>query len=147
MRNWDSLLSENQPGDEPSPGGTLGPDGKRLPEDKMSRLSLAYRDIKTKAQSAPCSWKKDWEDVQAVCKQIGIPDDKVKLVDLTKEYWERVFEPALDIWESGGTPNPDVTCNREIKFGALMSHIPAGRRSFLATGAYPQHQANAADEV
>jgi tRNA U34 2-thiouridine synthase MnmA/TrmU len=33
-------------------------------------------------------------------------------VDFTKEYWTRVFEPAVGIWEGGGTPNPDVDCNR-----------------------------------
>lgn len=59
-----------------------------------------------------CQWEKDFRDVQAVAKHCGIPDDKVQLVDLSKEYWNRVFEPSVRIWEEGGTPNPDVMCNR-----------------------------------
>lgn len=68
-----------------------------------------------------CSWQKDWEDVQSVCRHLGnIP---VTMVDLSKEYWTQVFEPALDDWKEGTTPNPDVNCNREIKFGALMDRV------------------------
>lgn len=108
MRNWDPLLSEN---------------ADELP------LSLSYG---TPATHSPCSWERDWEDVKRVCKHVGIPQSDIRLVDLSKEYWTRVFEPAIAVWEAGQTPNPDVACNREIKFGALMQHIPPGH--FLATG-------------
>ncbi len=68
-----------------------------------------------------CTWQRDWEDVQSVCRHLGnIP---VSMVDLSKEYWTQVFEPALDEWREGTTPNPDVSCNREIKFGALMDRV------------------------
>lgn len=85
-----------------------------------------------------CTWQRDWDDVQAVCRHLGnIP---VRMIDLSKEYWTQVFEPALDDWRQGTTPNPDVSCNREIKFGALMDRlIPASRggsKSWLATGHY-----------
>jgi tRNA U34 2-thiouridine synthase MnmA/TrmU len=52
-----------------------------------------------------CEWEKDWEDVQRVCKQLDVP---CKMVDLSKQYWLRVFEPALRQWEAGQTPNPDI---------------------------------------
>ncbi|KAF9077707.1 tRNA-specific 2-thiouridylase [Rhodocollybia butyracea] len=78
-----------------------------------------------------CEWEKDWEDVQRVCKSLGIP---CSMIDLSKEYWNRIFQPALDVWESGSTPNPDVWCNREIKFGALLEHLPG--TSWFATGHY-----------
>lgn len=120
MRNWDSTLSENN--------------------DDAQPTSYAYSSYpsssKTQPQS-PCGWQRDWEMVQKVCAHVGIPEHRIRLVDLSKEYWTRVFEPALSVWENGGTPNPDVACNREIKFGALMRHIPKAARSFLATGEYP----------
>ena len=117
MRNWDSLLSESSDTD---------------PSHTLSYSSQA-RSAKTPNMS-PCGWEKDWESVQSVCSYVGIPEDKVKLVDLSREYWTRVFEPAINVWENGGTPNPDVACNREIKFGALLDYIPKTSRSFLATG-------------
>ncbi|KAJ3552140.1 hypothetical protein NM688_g4307 [Phlebia brevispora] len=79
-----------------------------------------------------CEWKKDYADVLRVCKLLDIP---CKLVDLSREYWIRVFEPSLAAWESGVTPNPDVWCNREVKFGALMQHITSST-SWIATGHY-----------
>ena len=56
-----------------------------------------------------CEWERDWQDVERVCRLLGIP---CRLVDLSKEYWNRVFEPSLDGWGNGITPNPDVWCNR-----------------------------------
>lgn len=115
MRNWDAALSENINDTQPT--------------------SYAYSsDPSSSTSISPCGWQKDWEMVQKVCAHVGIPENRVKLVDLSKEYWTRVFEPALNVWENGGTPNPDVACNREIKFGALMRHMPRLARSFLATG-------------
>nr|GAT45291.1 5-methylaminomethyl-2-thiouridylate-methyltransferase [Mycena chlorophos] len=84
-----------------------------------------------------CEWEKDWDDVQRVCKAYDIP---CEMVDLSRDYWNRVFEPSLREWEDGVTPNPDVWCNREIKFGALLKHLPApesgGKPPWLATGHY-----------
>ncbi|KAJ7067154.1 5-methylaminomethyl-2-thiouridylate-methyltransferase [Mycena amicta] len=83
-----------------------------------------------------CEWEKDWDDVQKVCRAYGIP---CRMIDLSKEYWNRVFEPSLRHWEDGITPNPDVWCNREIKFGALLQHLPHHGESkppWLATGHY-----------
>ncbi|KAF9014244.1 5-methylaminomethyl-2-thiouridylate-methyltransferase [Cyathus striatus] len=87
-----------------------------------------------------CEWEKDWEDVQRVCKHIGMP---CEMIDLSREYWTNVFEPALHIWEGGGSPNPDVFCNRclkfcrEIKFGALLNRLSKHHPdSWIATGHY-----------
>ncbi|KAF9268342.1 5-methylaminomethyl-2-thiouridylate-methyltransferase [Marasmius fiardii PR-910] len=87
-----------------------------------------------------CQWERDWEDVERVCRSLGIP---CKMIDLSKEYWLRIFEPSLQLWESGQTPNPDVWCNRqatEIKFGALLERLTidtnSNAKSWFATGHY-----------
>ncbi|KAI9510271.1 5-methylaminomethyl-2-thiouridylate-methyltransferase [Russula earlei] len=81
---------------------------------------------------AGCEWEKDWEDVQRVCGKLDIP---CRMIDLSREYWLRVFEPAIRTWQKGNTPNPDVWCNGEIKFGALIDSLPKDF-DFLATGHY-----------
>ncbi|KAF9532782.1 tRNA-specific 2-thiouridylase [Crepidotus variabilis] len=102
-------------------------------------LSAVYmRNWDTRDESGTdkgCEWEEDWEDVQLVCKKLGIP---CEMADLSKEYWNRVFEPALRMWEHGVTPNPDVWCNREIKFGALFEHLASKslERAWFATGHY-----------
>ncbi|KAF8163707.1 tRNA-specific 2-thiouridylase [Crassisporium funariophilum] len=84
-----------------------------------------------------CEWEKDWEDVQLVCKKLDLP---CELIDLSREYWNRVFEPSLRQWELGVSPNPDVWCNKEIKFGALLERLPlqskAYENAYFATGHY-----------
>ncbi|KAF7799614.1 hypothetical protein EIP86_010852 [Pleurotus ostreatoroseus] len=99
-------------------------------------LSAVYmRNWDTRDESGTdqgCEWKKDYADVLRVCKMLDIP---CKLVDLSREYWLRVFEPSLAAWEAGVTPNPDVWCNKEVKFGALMKHITS-EASWVATGHY-----------
>lgn len=86
-----------------------------------------------------CEWEKDWEDVQRVCKKLDLP---CQMIDLSQEYWNRVFEPSLKQWESGVTPNTDVWCNREIKFGALLERLPApttsNKKPWIATGNHGQ---------
>ncbi|KAH8106930.1 5-methylaminomethyl-2-thiouridylate-methyltransferase [Cristinia sonorae] len=79
-----------------------------------------------------CEWEKDWEDVQKVCQIMDIP---CIMIDLSREYWTRVFEPSLHAWERGHTPNPDIWCNKEVKFGALMSHL-SSPNTWIATGHY-----------
>ncbi|EJD53228.1 5-methylaminomethyl-2-thiouridylate-methyltransferase [Auricularia subglabra TFB-10046 SS5] len=81
-----------------------------------------------------CEWEKDWRDVQQVCKILDMP---CTMVDLSRQYWLRVFEPALRMWERGMTPNPDVDCNREIKFDALVERIGQSAK-WIATGHYAQ---------
>ncbi|KLO19237.1 tRNA 5-methylaminomethyl-2-thiouridylate-methyltransferase [Schizopora paradoxa] len=81
-----------------------------------------------------CEWEKDWEDVQRVCKMIDLP---CEMIDLSRDYWNRVFQPNLRVWENGSTPNPDVWCNREVKFGALLDRLMKRTETgWLATGHY-----------
>jgi tRNA U34 2-thiouridine synthase MnmA/TrmU len=92
MRNWDSLLSEQAIND--------------------NTLDLSYAPSSSSKNGHQCEWERDWADVQATTKHLRIPEERVRMVDFTKEYWTRVFEPAVGVWEGGGTPNPDVDCNR-----------------------------------
>ena len=64
-----------------------------------------------------CTATEDYKDVAAVADQIGIP---YYSVNFEKEYWDRVFEYFLAEYRAGRTPNPDVMCNKEIKFKAFL---------------------------
>ncbi|GAA6012384.1 hypothetical protein JCM11491_004315 [Sporobolomyces phaffii] len=86
--------------------------------------------------SGGCEWERDFADVQRVCRDHlgGITPE---LIDLSREYWQHVFEPALESWELGRTPNPDVTCNQKIKFRALPDRLLArDPTAWIATGHY-----------
>ncbi|KAF8503655.1 5-methylaminomethyl-2-thiouridylate-methyltransferase [Russula emetica] len=108
---------------------------KLLAEKDYDLSAVFMRNWDTRDESSTdvgCEWEKDWEDVQRVCRKLDIP---YRMVDLSRDYWLRVFEPAIRTWEKGNTPNPDVYCNGEIKFGALLDNLPE-RTDFLATGHY-----------
>lgn len=62
-------------------------------------------------ESGGCEWEREWEDVQKICRE-SLGGVTPQLVDLSKQYWTDVFEPALEQWADGSTPNPDVVCNR-----------------------------------
>lgn len=79
-----------------------------------------------------CTAAEDWADVRAVCGKIGIPHYSI---NFSKEYGERVFAHFLDEYAKGRTPNPDVLCNREIKFGVFRDYaLKLG--DCVATGHY-----------
>ena len=80
-----------------------------------------------------CTAEEDYEDVKRVCTKIGIPYFSV---NYAKEYYERVFEYFLDEYKSGRTPNPDVLCNREIKFGPFLNKARQLGADMIATGHY-----------
>lgn len=80
-----------------------------------------------------CTATEDFNDVVAVCNQIGIP---YYSVNFEKEYWNKVFTYFLDEYKAGRTPNPDVMCNKEIKFKAFLDHALALGADYLATGHY-----------
>ncbi|OMH80529.1 tRNA-specific 2-thiouridylase MnmA [Zancudomyces culisetae] len=67
-----------------------------------------------------CTSDKDWSDVQKVCEQLEISCTRI---DLVKEYWNRIFENVIEQYETGFTPNPDIMCNSEIKFGVLLEKL------------------------
>lgn len=80
-----------------------------------------------------CTAEEDYEDVRRVCNQIGIP---YYTVNFEKEYMDKVFTYFLDEYKKGRTPNPDVMCNREIKFGEFLEKAMQLEADFLATGHY-----------
>ncbi len=82
-----------------------------------------------------CTAAEDYEDVRRVCNQIAIP---YYTVNFEKEYWDRVFSYFLDEYKKGRTPNPDVMCNKEIKFKAFLEHALNLGADYLATGHYAQ---------
>ncbi|MFT8870950.1 MAG: tRNA 2-thiouridine(34) synthase MnmA [Sporolactobacillus sp.] len=86
-----------------------------------------------------CTATEDYEDVARVCGQIGIP---YYAVNFEKQYRERVFQYFLDEYRAGRTPNPDVMCNKEIKFKAFLDYALTLGADFVATGHYArvEHQ-------
>ena len=80
-----------------------------------------------------CAAAEDLADAQAVCDAIGIP---LATVNLSFEYWERVFARFLSEYQAGRTPNPDVLCNQEVKFRAFVEHAHRFGASRIATGHY-----------
>ncbi|AIF43340.1 tRNA 2-thiouridine(34) synthase MnmA [Virgibacillus sp. SK37] len=86
-----------------------------------------------------CTATEDYEDVVRVCNQIGIP---YYAVNFEKQYWDKVFTYFLDEYRAGRTPNPDVMCNKEIKFKAFLDHAMSLGADYLATGHYAQVREN-----
>ncbi|MBE7075019.1 MAG: tRNA 2-thiouridine(34) synthase MnmA [Clostridiales bacterium] len=84
-------------------------------------------------QSEICTSEQDYEDVKRVCSKIGIPYFSV---NYAKEYYDRVFKYFLEEYEKGRTPNPDVLCNREIKFGPFLEFAKSLGADYIATGHY-----------
>jgi tRNA-specific 2-thiouridylase len=82
-----------------------------------------------------CHASKDLDDVAKVCDQIDIPHYTVRFVE---EYQERVFATFLADLKAGLTPNPDILCNKEIKFDLLLEKAKEMGADFLATGHYCQ---------
>ncbi len=80
-----------------------------------------------------CTAAADLQDARRVCEQIDIP---LHHVNFAKQYRDRVFKYFLDEYRAGRTPNPDVLCNREIKFGAFRDYAKRLGGEFLATGHY-----------
>ncbi|QMU60913.1 MAG: tRNA 2-thiouridine(34) synthase MnmA [Gammaproteobacteria bacterium] len=80
-----------------------------------------------------CSASVDLADAQNICDQIGIP---LHTVNFSSEYWDRVFEYFLTEYKAGRTPNPDIICNKEIKFRAFLDHALNLDADYIATGHY-----------
>lgn len=80
-----------------------------------------------------CTATQDYEDVKRVCEKIGIP---YYTVNFAKEYMDNVFQDFLSEYQKGRTPNPDVLCNREIKFGSFLDYVNKLGADYIATGHY-----------
>ncbi len=80
-----------------------------------------------------CSATQDLSDARAVCDQLQI---SLEHVNFAREYWDQVFQHCLDEFVKGRTPNPDVLCNREIKFKVFFDYAMQMGADYLATGHY-----------
>lgn len=80
-----------------------------------------------------CTAEQDFEDVKRVSDKLGLP---YYSVNFASQYMERVFSYFLDEYKKGRTPNPDVLCNREIKFGPFLQYAKALGADYVATGHY-----------
>ncbi|MDC0598547.1 tRNA 2-thiouridine(34) synthase MnmA [Gammaproteobacteria bacterium] len=84
-----------------------------------------------------CSAKEDLADAEAVCTKLDI---KLHSANFAAEYWDNVFEHFLKEYKAGRTPNPDILCNREIKFKAFLEYAKALGADLIATGHYVRKQ-------
>ncbi|XKH60994.1 tRNA 2-thiouridine(34) synthase MnmA [Halomonas sediminis] len=80
-----------------------------------------------------CTAKDDLADAQAVCDKLGIP---LHTANFAAEYWDNVFEHFLAEYKAGRTPNPDILCNREIKFKVFIEYAEMLGAEKIATGHY-----------
>ena len=80
-----------------------------------------------------CPWEQDIEDARAVCRVLGI---ELRVIDLVEQYRARIVNYLLEGYRQGSTPNPDVLCNREMKFGVLLDYALEQGFSAIATGHY-----------
>lgn len=87
----------------------------------------------TEDEQGYCSAADDFQDARAVCEELDIP---LHRVDFSAEYRERVFKHFLDDYRAGKTPNPDLLCNREVKFQPFREHALRLGADFVATGHY-----------
>ncbi|MCV3741668.1 tRNA 2-thiouridine(34) synthase MnmA [Lentilactobacillus hilgardii] len=86
-------------------------------------------------ENGVCTATEDYKDVAKVANKIGIP---YYSVNFEKEYWDRVFTYFLDEYKKGRTPDPDVICNKEIKFKAFLDYALELGADYIATGHYAQ---------
>ena len=86
-----------------------------------------------------CTAKEDLKDAQAVCDKLGI---KLHTANFAAEYWDNVFEHFLAEYKAGRTPNPDILCNKEIKFKAFLEYAQALGADYIATGHYTRRSAD-----
>lgn len=84
------------------------------------------------AHLGSCPWEEDLSYVRAVCEQLEVP---LRIINLQQEYWDRVVSYAVREIKAGRTPNPDIMCNKQIKFGAFFDYVLASH-NYIASGHY-----------
>ncbi|MDR1905653.1 MAG: tRNA 2-thiouridine(34) synthase MnmA [Clostridiales bacterium] len=104
-----------------------------LKEQGYEVVGLFMRNWREKDENGRCTAEEDFFDVKRVSAALGIP---YYGVDFSREYSERVFLQFVEEYKKGRTPNPDVLCNREIKFGSFKEYAAAMGADFTATGHY-----------
>ncbi len=96
-------------------------------------IGLFMNNWKEEDEGGVCTSASDWQDVIGVCGKIGIP---YYSVDFSEQYMKNVFEVFLEEYRKGRTPNPDVLCNREIKFKPFTHYAEMLGADYVATGHY-----------
>ncbi len=84
-----------------------------------------------------CAAEQDFADAKDICRQLDIP---IQGVNFSDQYWDRVFAYFLQEYAAGRTPNPDVLCNKEIKFRAFLDYALSLGVEHIATGHYAQNE-------
>lgn len=106
-----------------------------LKQQGFNVIGLFMKNWEEDAADGSCQAEKDFEDVARVAEHIGIP---YYSVSFSEEYWDSVFADALQVLRAGQTPNPDILCNRYIKFNVFAKKAKDLGADYLATGHYCQ---------
>ena len=106
-----------------------------LKEQGYDVIGVFMKNWEEDGEDGVCTAESDWRVVREVCDMIGIP---YYAVNFAQEYWDRVFSYFLAEYRAGRTPNPDVLCNREIKFRAFLDFAMKLGASRMATGHFVQ---------
>lgn len=104
-----------------------------LKEQGFDVVGLYMSNWKETDDNGCCTGEEDWSDVRRVCDKIAIP---YYSVDFSKQYMDNVFKLFVEEYKKGRTPNPDVLCNREVKFGPFADFARDMGADCIATGHY-----------
>lgn len=104
-----------------------------LKEQGYNVIGVFMKNWEETTEDGFCTAEEDYFDVKQVCNKIGIP---YYSVNYSKEYYDNVFQDFLEEYRKGRTPNPDVLCNREIKFGPFLEFAEKIGADYIATGHY-----------
>jgi tRNA-specific 2-thiouridylase len=104
-----------------------------LKEQGYRVIGVFMKNLDEPDENGVCTATVDYEEAVRVCNQLDIPYYSVNFV---KEYWDRVFTYFLEEYKRGRTPNPDVLCNKEIKFRMFLDYAMQIGADYLATGHY-----------
>ena len=104
-----------------------------LKEQGYEVIGVFMKNWDEEDENGVCMADEDYKDVVAVAEQLNIPYYSINFV---KEYWERVFQYFLSEYRLARTPNPDVMCNKEIKFKAFLEYAEKLGADYIATGHY-----------
>ncbi len=111
-----------------------------LHQQGMDITAMFMKNWEEDDRSGECSAAEDVADAEAIAELIGI---KLHTRNFAFEYWDNVFEEFLAEYRAGRTPNPDILCNREIKFKTFLEHAEALGAGKIATGHYARTDSEA----
>ncbi|MCH9770028.1 MAG: tRNA 2-thiouridine(34) synthase MnmA [Gammaproteobacteria bacterium] len=104
-----------------------------LKEQGYAVSAIFMQNWETDNDDPHCTAEQDLNDARKITKQLDID---LQVVNFSKDYWHKVFQYCLDEFNAGRTPNPDIWCNKEIKFNTFLKHTLDIGADYLATGHY-----------